>query len=76
MENQVILDQFITVTRGISGYFAVHMAHFSVNGKPEGFYDNVLTGIGRYKTYDEAVDEAKEWAKAENIRLILQEKEV
>jgi hypothetical protein len=47
----------ISVTSGMSGYFAV-------------MWDNdgaIQTGIGRYATAEEAAVEAREWAEAEEL---------
>lgn len=56
---------FVTVTHGISGWFAVIMAK-----SPEGFYEAWQTGIGRYPDREKAVDEAKAWAQAENLEFV------
>jgi len=48
----------------MSGYYAVHIAEFNENGY--GWYTDIIaTGIGRYRTPEEAVDEGREWAKSE-----------
>ena len=54
----------ISVTHGMSGYFAVHLADFE---DMDWFPDIVSTGIGRYATKEGAISEAKEWAKSELI---------
>lgn len=46
----------------ISGYFAV-MYWWN----PEGFWEPVCSGIGRYATKEEAIAEGKQWAKAEEV---------
>jgi hypothetical protein len=51
---------YITVTAGMSGYYAVRADH-------EGIVD---TGIGRYANFMEAENEAKDWARSEHIRYI------
>ena len=53
----------ISVTQGLSGYFAV-MYWWN----PEGFPEPYNTGFGRYATVEEAREEAKQWAKDEGIR--------
>ena len=54
---------YITVTSGMAGYFAAFMKYYEdIDG-----YDCFMTGIGRYKTFDEAKSEAKEWAAVEGI---------
>lgn len=62
---------FITVTHGMSGYFAVHMwwNNTGEGGLP-GFWEPYNTGIGRYRTKEEAAVEAKEWAEAEGTRYV------
>ena len=53
---------FITVSSGISGYFAVLMTW-----NDEGFYEPWDTGIGRYREKSGAVNEAMRWALAEEL---------
>jgi hypothetical protein len=52
---------YITVTHGMSGYFAVLI------DDSEGFPEPVQTGIGRYRTSEEARKEGQAWAKAEEL---------
>ena len=54
-------ELFITTTHGMRGWFAVLMEH---NGT---FADPVNTGIGSYKTRDEAKAKAREWAEVEGL---------
>lgn len=54
---------FISVTQGLSGYFAVLM---SWNEDGCG-YEPWNTGVGRYATREEAVREALAWAEAEGL---------
>jgi hypothetical protein len=54
---------FITVTHGMSGWFAVLMAWY----KEDAMWDVVTTGIGRYENKVDAEEEGKEWAKAEEL---------
>jgi hypothetical protein len=54
---------YITISYGIGGYYAVQRAYYEDIQD----YDNTCTGIGRYKTYKEAKEEAQEWAKVEGI---------
>lgn len=63
--HQGITYPCITVTRGMSGYFAVmyHLARESYGTFPEPWD----TGFGRYKTQAEAISEAQGWAEAEGI---------
>ena len=58
---------FITVTQGMSGYFAVMVGWSWEEVEEEGFYEPVTTGFGRYKEKEDAVREAKEWADAEEL---------
>lgn len=59
---------FITTTRGMSGWFAVHIwwNNTGENDLP-GFWEPYQTGIGRYETEAEAIKEAKEWAELDGI---------
>ena len=52
---------FITVTEGMSGFFAVHMW---LNEEEDfgPFWEPYDTGYGRYNTREEAEVEAKAWA--------------
>jgi hypothetical protein len=63
----VLNDPFITVTSGMSGYFAVLMVWNEEHG---GFYEPYTTGFGRYKTPVQAAIEAKEWAEDEEVNYI------
>lgn len=52
---------FITVTEGMSGYFAVHM--WLNNEEDFGpFWEPYDSGFGRYATKEEAIAEAMAWA--------------
>ena len=53
---------YITVTHGMSGYFAVH-----VWWNPEGFWEPWSTGFGRYSDKAQAIAEARQWAEAEEM---------
>lgn len=55
---------FITVTKGMSGYFAVLMWWAPEHG---GFWEPWQTGIGRYDEKWRAVSEAKVWAECEEL---------
>jgi hypothetical protein len=63
MNETPALNDYITTTSGISGHFAVH-----VWWNPEGFWEPYNTGIGRYATNAEAVEEAKAWAESEGLQ--------
>ena len=56
-------DEYITVTHGMSGYFAVLIKYYL----KDGFHDVHSTGIGRYKLKSEAVIEAKQWSEVEEL---------
>lgn len=56
--------EYITVTRGMSGYFAVHMAW---NPEQGGFYEPWATGAGRYAEREGAEREAKSWAESDEL---------
>lgn len=53
---------FITVTSGMSGFFAVQMWW-----NPEGFWEPWQSGIGRYASSEDAAKEGKYWAEAEGL---------
>lgn len=60
------INHRISLAHGMSGWFAVHYADYSdMNWCP----DVVQTGIGRYETRQEAIEEAINWSKAENLPL-------
>jgi len=54
----------ITVTSGISGYFAVMIWW---NPEMGGFAEPYQTGIGRYRSKSEAEIEGRRWAKDEEL---------
>lgn len=59
---------FISVTQGMSGFFAVmYWFNDQEPGMP-GFWEPYDTGFGRYATYDEAAAEAKVWAESEDLQ--------
>lgn len=62
------IRHWITTMFGGAGYFAVHVGMFKDDEIGE-YQDVIQTGIGRYKTSERAIEEAKEWAKAENLPL-------
>lgn len=61
-------DHWISITQGISGYFAVE---YWINPGEEGtggpFPEPYETGIGRYGTSAEAKAEALQWAENEGL---------
>lgn len=58
---------YITVGFGLAGWYAVlRMWYEDIQG-----YDNWGTGIGHYPTREQAIEEAEEWAMAENIKVII-----
>jgi hypothetical protein len=62
-------DHWISVTQGISGYFAVEMWLNNEDGN-DTFAEPWDSGIGRYKTYEEAKIEAMYWAVSEQLPFI------
>jgi hypothetical protein len=56
-----MVKNFITVTEGMSGFFAVHMW---LNEEEDfgPFWEPYETGMGRYETREGAEIEAKRWA--------------
>lgn len=60
--------KFMTVTEGMSGYFAVM---FWFNPSMGGFWEPFDTGFGRYRTEDEARVEAIRWADEEGVPYLL-----
>lgn len=64
-----ILDEHITVYLSITGWTAVHRVLVQEDDN-EPYWDNQQTGIGKYKTREEALVEAKMWGKAEEIKVL------
>ena len=58
--------EFITVTEGMSGFFAVHM-WFNTEDLDFGFWEPYDTGMGRYATHEEAMVEALAWSDETGI---------
>ncbi len=54
---------FITITEGMSGYFAVCMGWCTEREE----WEPLQTGFGRYETREEAEIEAKGWSEAEEL---------
>lgn len=65
--------KFVTVTKGMAGHFAVM---FWWNKDMGGFWEPWDTGIGRYRTEDEARVEAIQWAGDEGIPYLMPNVEV
>lgn len=61
-------DHWISIAQGMSGHFAVELW---LNDKDSEcpFPEPWQTGIGRYKTPEEAFDEATYWAEGEELPL-------
>jgi len=57
------MKDFITVTSGISGWFAVQMTW---NSEFE-IWEPWTTGFGRYPVRHLAIEEARNWAEAEEL---------
>lgn len=62
-----MVKDYITVTEGMSGFFAVHIWLNEEGDFVEPFWEPYQTGFGRYATREEAVVEAKDWADASGI---------
>jgi len=60
-------ENFITVTKGMSGNFAVM---FWWNPDLGGFWEPWTTGFGRYETQKEAIQEGIAWAEAEELEFV------
>ncbi len=56
---------YITITNGLRGYFAV-----LVILSDDGFEEPGQTGVGSYKTAEEAIPEATSWARDEGIEFV------
>lgn len=56
-------SSYITVDRGLRGWFAVHVE----DGMP------VQSGIGSFETYEEAAEEAKDWGLADGLPVRVEE---
>ncbi|TAK10600.1 MAG: hypothetical protein EPO32_14815 [Anaerolineae bacterium] len=54
--------RWVTVSEGLSGWFAV-----LVWTNPEGYVEPYDTGMGRYRSREEAEQEGREWADAEGL---------
>lgn len=65
-ECQDMAKEFITVTEGMSGFFAVHMW---LNEEEDfgPFWEPYDTGMGRYATHEEAMVEALAWSDETGI---------
>lgn len=61
------MQPYITVTKGMSGYFAVEMREMIIDGEHTGLPEPYETGMGRYATYEDAEQEAQAWAVAESL---------
>jgi len=62
---------FITTTKGMAGWFAVHM-WWNDTGEHglAGFWEPYESGVGRYLTEVEAEVEGRAWAAADEIRYL------
>lgn len=61
MENK---ESYVTVTHGMRGYFAVLRSWY----EEDQMWDNTCTSSFSFKTREEAVVDAKDWATAEEIK--------
>ena len=53
---------FITVSHGLTSFFATHMWFNEEDLEGEGFWEPYESGFGRYATREQAEEEAKQWA--------------
>lgn len=61
-------ENFISVTHGGSGWFAVM---YWWNPEMGGFWEPYNTGVGRYANKEEAIREGIEWAEAEELEFVM-----
>ena len=61
------MASYITVTRGMSGFFAVMVWWNNEHPDLGGFWEPYETDVDRYKTYDEAKSVALVWAESEEL---------
>lgn len=59
---------YITISSGMSGWFAVMLWYAPQHG---GFWEPWETGFGRWETRDEAIEEGRDWAEAEEMEFII-----
>ncbi len=64
-------DGYITITKGLSGNFAVHIWLNDEEENRGPFLEPYNSGIGRYPTEIQAAEEAVMWADEEDIPCIL-----
>lgn len=64
-------EAFISITSGMSGFFAVHV-WLNTEEKDLGpFWEPYDTGFGRYATKEKAIEEAMIWARGEDLPLVI-----
>lgn len=63
-----IIERHLDVYLSITGWTVVHRAKANWDGDGE-YWDNMNTGIGKYKTRAEAIVEAKSWSESDGIPL-------
>lgn len=61
-------ENFVTVTHGMSGWFAVL---FWWNPEMGGFWEPYTTAAGRYRTKEEAIAEGTEWADQLELEFVM-----
>jgi hypothetical protein len=65
-------EHYITVTHGMSGFFAVEIWINPGSAKTGGSFPEPWdTGFGRYPTKLEAEEEARDWAKIEELPYVV-----
>lgn len=60
-----MLYPHITVTQGMSGWFAVMITNY------DGFPEPECAGMGRYAKQSDAIAEGEQWAEAEELPFIM-----
>ena len=61
---------YITITKGMRGYFAVMVWWNNKDNDGKGFWEPWQTGIGNYKWPEQAETEARDWADSEGIAFV------
>jgi len=63
MKKTTLVHEYIEITRGLRGFFAVHVGVYqNANDVNDTYQEPIQTGFGSYKTSDAAIPEAQIWA--------------
>lgn len=65
-----VIDEHITVYLSITGWTAVHRVLIQDTETGDEYWDNQQTGIGKYKTREKAMVEARSWGKSDEIKVL------